>query len=181
MMATTLAGCAAIQERSTASVSENMPLQAGAGDALLKIKTEKNLPNAFGKADVFGRTTPTGITTVTYHGVRDGKAILVRETLDIETGATTMNSTPLVIPNQTNTSYRGNVGGTYFSGTSTTTGSPTVIPANTPDAVINQRGAVVVDVSKEELPAEVPMGDFLITITDFSSLKLDYSVRRKMQ
>lgn len=179
-MAAAMVGCTAIQERSTTNISENTPLYAGAGDALLKIDTVKNLPNAFGKADVFGRTTPTGRTTVTYHGVRNGKAILVRESLDIETGATTMNSTPLVIPNQTNASYRGNIGGTYFSGTSTSTGSPTVIPANTPDAVINQRGAVVVEVSKDELPADVLMGDFIITVTDFSSLKLDYSVRRKL-
>lgn len=182
MAAALLAGCGtAIKEKSTVSVTENTPLEAGVGDTVLKIQTVKSLPNAFGKADVFGRTTPTGLTTVTYHGVHDGKAVLVRDTLDIETGATTMNSTPMVIPNQSSSSYYGNVGGTYFSGTATTTGSPTVIPARAPQAITHQRGAVALEVSKAELPADLPVEDFVITVTDFSGLKLDYSVRRKMK
>jgi hypothetical protein len=182
MAAALIAGCGTtIKEKSTASVAENTPLEAGVGDALLKIQTVKNLPNAFWKADIFGRTTPTGLTTVTYQGMRDGKAVLVRDTLDIETGATTMNSTPVVIPNQSSSTYHGNVGGTYFSGTATTTGSPTVIPANTPQAITHQRGAIALEVSKTELPANLPVGEFVITVTDFSGLKLDYSVRRKMK
>jgi hypothetical protein len=36
-------------------------------------RAKKNLPNIVGKSDIFGRTTPTGVETVQYMGVRDGR------------------------------------------------------------------------------------------------------------
>jgi hypothetical protein len=37
----------------------------------LRVSREKNLPNIVGKADIFGRKTPTGIETIQYLGVKD--------------------------------------------------------------------------------------------------------------
>jgi hypothetical protein len=36
---------------------------------------------------MFGRTTPTGVETVHYLGVRDGRALFKRRTVNVETGA----------------------------------------------------------------------------------------------
>src|SRR5262245_16756867 len=99
LMTSVLIGCAPVQQSSHLSQSTNIRLVAGIGDTVLSISEEKNLPNVFGASDVFGRKTPTGMTTVQYLGVRDGKAVFRRHSVAIETGATTMNSTPLIIPN----------------------------------------------------------------------------------
>ena len=145
-----LSGCADVQERShIVGGRTGTPLTASVGDTVLRVSLEKNLPNIVGKADIFGRTTPTGVETVQYLGVNDGKAFFKRRTVNVETGATTMNSTPLVIPNTSTTTNSGSVnvygsrGGSAFgsySGTSTTVGTPTVIPAHPPEPNGDGRG-----------------------------------------
>lgn len=172
-------GCATIQEQSRMSVAENQPLVAGVGDIVLKVNVEKSLPNAFGKADLFGRTTPTGLITLSYGGVENGSAILIRDALDIETGATTMNSSPLVIPNNSTTTYSGRIGNDNFQGTARTTGTPTVIQPKTPNALVNQRASIKLEVSKDSLPQDLIVDNFIVTITDFTSHSINYSVRKK--
>src|SRR4029077_8394140 len=140
-----LSGCADVQERShIVGGGTGTPLTASVGDTVLRVSREKNLPNIVGKSDIFGRKTPTGVDTVQYLGVRDGRAIFKRRSVNVETGATTMNSTALVVPNTSTTTHSGSVNvygsrGGYasgsYSGTSTTVGPPTVIPAHPPEPV----------------------------------------------
>jgi hypothetical protein len=70
-----LCGCASIETKTSLSQRVGEELSAGVGDAVIRLNSEKNLPNVFGKSDVFGRTTPTGITTVVYAGVFGGNMI----------------------------------------------------------------------------------------------------------
>ena len=104
--------CASIDYKTNVAQRMDTPLTAGVGDAVYKSTTEKNLPNAFGKADIFGRTTPTATTGVIFEGVRDGVALFSRKTTDIDTGATTMNSTPIVINNSQTRTTTGSIGNT---------------------------------------------------------------------
>ena len=91
----TVAGCADVQERShIVGGRTGTPLTASVGDTVLRVSREKNLPNIVGKSDMFGRKTPTGVETVQYMGVKDGRAFFKRRSVNVETGATTMNSTP---------------------------------------------------------------------------------------
>src|SRR6266550_4666517 len=91
ILALLLFGCADVQERShIVGGRTGTPLTASVGDTVLRVSREKNLPNIVGKSDVLGRTTPTGVETVQYLGVRDGKAFFKRRTMNVETGATTM-------------------------------------------------------------------------------------------
>lgn len=133
------AGCANIEHSNFLDREIEVTHKAGVGDTIVRIKSEKSLPNAFGKADLYGRTTPTGITAITYQGINNGDAVFARQSIDIETRATTMNSTPIVIPNYTTTTHTGMVGGYAYSGQSTTYGGSTVIPPNTPDPVVSER------------------------------------------
>ena len=95
ILALFLCGCSDVQERShIVGGRTGTPLTASVGDTVLRVSREKNLPNIAWKADMFGRTTPTGVETVQYMGVKDGRAFFKRRTVDVETGATTMNSTP---------------------------------------------------------------------------------------
>ena len=60
-----LCGCADVQERShIVGGRTGTPLTASVGDTVLRVSREKNLPNIAGKADIFGRTTPTGVETM---------------------------------------------------------------------------------------------------------------------
>jgi hypothetical protein len=103
-------GCADVQERShIVRGRAGTPLMASVGDTVLRVAREKNLPNIVGKADIFGRTTPTGVETVQYLGVRDGRAFFKRRTVNVETGATTMNSTPIIVPNTATTTHSGSI------------------------------------------------------------------------
>src|SRR5258705_13449664 len=92
---TYLSGCTDVQERShIVGGRTGTPLTASVGDTVLRVSREKNLPNIVGKSDILGRKTPTGVDTGQYMGVKDGRAFFKRRSVNVENGATTMNSTP---------------------------------------------------------------------------------------
>ncbi|MCK7612353.1 hypothetical protein [Roseibium sediminicola] len=101
---------------------------AGPGDVVMSFGSRRSLPNAFGKADAFGRTTNAGGTTVRYVGSRGGNAIFERTDVAVTSDATTMSETPVVIPSTTRTNISGTVGTVPVSGTATST-SYKFIPA----------------------------------------------------
>lgn len=171
-----LASCAPVQQSSKLSQPTNTQLVAGIGDTVLSVSKEKNLPNAFGASDIFGRKTPTGMTTVQYLGVRKGKAIFKRQSVAIETGATTMNSTPLVIQNTQTATHSGVVGGTMYSGTSTTSAPPTIIPANTPQAQFLNQGAVEIAVDLKKTNKVMVVEGKKITIESADDTQVVYSI-----
>ena len=89
-LAAALPGCADVQERShIVGGRTGTPLTASVGDTVMRVSREKNLPNIAGKADIFGRKTPTGVETVQYVGAKDGRAFFKRRSVNVETGATT--------------------------------------------------------------------------------------------
>jgi hypothetical protein len=176
-------GCADVQERShIVGGHTGTPLTASVGDSVLRVAREKNLPNIAGKADIFGRTTPTGVETVQYLGVKDGRAFFKRRTVDVETGATTMNSTPLIIPNTATTIHSGSVnvygpnghGFGSYSGTSTTTLPPTVIPAHPPSPVLMDEGSLLLSVDLSRKPAQLSVAGKTLTILRADSARLLY-------
>jgi hypothetical protein len=183
ILALALYGCADVQQRShIVGAHPGTPLTASVGDTVLRVSREKNLPNIVGKSDIFGRTTPTGEETVQYLGVRDGKALFKRRTVNVETGATTMNSTPLTIPNTSTTTHSGSVNaygsggwatGTY-SGTSTTVGTPTVIPAYPPEPVVMDEGSLLLSVDLSKKPAKLSVAGKKIAILQADSTSLRY-------
>jgi hypothetical protein len=183
LAATLLAGCADVQERSQiVGGRTGTPLAASVGDTVLRVARAKNLPNIVGKADIFGRTTPTGVETVQYLGVRDGRAFFKRRTVNVETGATTMNSTPLIIPNTATTTQSGSVNvygpngyssGSY-SGTSTTRLPPTVIPAHPPAPMVMDEGSLLLSVDLSRKPAQLSVAGKTLTILQADSATLRY-------
>ena len=176
-------GCADVQEGShIVGGRTGTPLTASVGDTVLRVAREKNLPNIVGKSDIFGRKTPTGVETVQYLGVRDGMAFFKRRTVDVETGATTMNSTPLIIPNTATTIHSGSVnvygpngyGHGSYSGTSTSVGPPTVIPAHPPAPVVMDEGSLLLSVDLSRKPAQLSVAGKTITVLQADSSRLTY-------
>ena len=185
ILALLLFGCADVQERShIVGGRTGTPLTASVGDTVLRVSREKNLPNIVGKSDMFGRTTPTGVETVQYLGARDGKAFFKRRTMNVETGATTMNSTPLIIPNTSTTTQSGSVnvygpngyGHGSYSGTSTTVGTPTVIPAHPPAPMVMDEGSLLLSVDLSQKPAQLSVAGKTLTILQADSTRLVYTL-----
>ena len=175
-------GCADVQKRShIVGGRTGTPLTAGVGDTVIRVWHEKNLPNIVGKADIFGRTTPTGVETYNL-GVKDGRAFFKRRTVNVETGATTMNSIPLVIPNTATTTHSGSVnvygpngyGHGSYSGTSTTVGTPTVIPAHPPTPVVMDEGSLLLSVDLSRKPVQLSAAGKTLTILQADNARLLY-------
>ena len=179
----TVVGCADVQERShIVGGRTGTQLTASVGDTVLRVSREKNLPNIVGKSDIFGRKTPTGVETVQYMGVKDGRAFFKRRSVNVETGATTMNSTPIVIPNTATTTQSGSVnvygpngyGHGSYSGTSTTTLPPTVIPAHPPAPMVMDEGSLLLSVDLSRKPAQLSVAGKTITILEADGSSLRY-------
>jgi hypothetical protein len=101
-VAAILSGCAPIQQTANISTPIGQSLRAGVGDEIIRAEGRESLPNVYGRADLFGRTRPTGFTVLTYGGLIDGKAVLVRSGVVTQSDATTMDGlgTATVIGNQ---------------------------------------------------------------------------------
>lgn len=94
VLVVSFAGCSPIEQSTITLQANDTALTAATGQPVLQVIQLQSLPNLFGKADLYGRRTPTGAVTVTYAGLRDGQAVFTLRTIAIVTGATTMNSTP---------------------------------------------------------------------------------------
>jgi len=115
-----LFSCANIEHTTNASKPLNEVLLAGVGDLIFRIERERNLENAFGKSDLFGRKTKEGYTEVRFAGTdSDGSVVLYRKDVKIMTNETTMSRTPLSTTSGNSTSV--------VSGTATTRGAVTSV------------------------------------------------------
>jgi hypothetical protein len=171
-----LASCASIDHKTNVSQRLDTVLVSGVGDTIYKSTTSKNLPNAFGKADIFGRTTPTATTTIIYEGLRDGVAIFSRRTTDIDTGATTMNSSPIVISNSQTRTTTGNVGNVPFSAQTNVQGPTTILPPNTPTARYMDRNANLISVDTRKLPANIVVEGMTIKLLEVDGGSVRYVI-----
>lgn len=171
-----LAGCASIEHKTNVAVPVGVERLAGVGDVVFKATAEKSLPNAFGNADVFGRTTPTGQTIVIYEGFRGEKLVLSRSSTDIDTGATTMNSSPIVIDRSSTTMASGFVGGQAFSGSATTSSMPIILPPATPRARVSERSRHSIELDARDLPKTILVEGHRIRVLSADALKVRYIV-----
>lgn len=129
LSALTLAACAPVETKtSLVTPASSGTLSAGPGDVVMNFQSRRALPNAFGKADLFGRTTNAGGTTVRYIGNQGGQAVFERTDVQVVSNATTMSETPMIVPPTTNTRVTGIVGHMPVSGQATST-SYRYIPA----------------------------------------------------
>jgi hypothetical protein len=169
-----LSGCASVQQQSVVATPVGQSLVAGIGDTVLRAEGRESMPNAFGRADIFGRTRPTGFTTIQYGGLQGNKVVLLRSGVVTQSDATTMNSTPLILPTESQTNVSGIVGSRPVSGTATTTAMVYIPPAGS-TSVSSQQGTIPVVVDWRVNP-RVPMAGQTIIIESANSTSLQYHV-----
>src|SRR5262245_12420726 len=90
-------GGAAQAQQSVVSTPIGQTLRAGVGDVVLRAEGREPLPNVWGQPDWFGRSRPTGFVIVQYRGTNGGKAVLLRNSVILQSDATTMSETPMLI------------------------------------------------------------------------------------
>jgi hypothetical protein len=88
-----VAACAPVQMRSQID-RPTRDAYASTGDIVLRAQNTEDLPNVFGRADLFGRTRDRGFTEVRYMGLKaSGVPLFRRRDVNIVTNETTMSQT----------------------------------------------------------------------------------------
>lgn len=141
---------------------------------ILRAEGRESLPNAFGNADLFGRTRPTGVSTVQFAGLRGDKILLLRSGVSIASDATTMNSTPSIVPTSSTSTISGTVGNSAFEARGTTSGLA-YIPARGSTTVSAQQPTLPIEVDWRRNP-RVPMAGRVIVIEAADATALTYRI-----
>jgi len=119
-------GCAPVEMKAAADRPAG-ETYASAGDVVLKVQRTDNLPNAWGRADLFGRTRDRGFTELRYMGLGpQGMPVFRRRDVEIITNETTMSRTAGISTYQAAGSafVAGGAGSARYGATGTT-----IIPA----------------------------------------------------
>lgn len=92
-LALALAGCGAtIQTYDRLSQDTGRELSTHVGGQVLRVQRTQDLPNAFGKADVFGGKVNRGYTELRYQGITsDGRLVFRVTEVETESTETTMS------------------------------------------------------------------------------------------
>lgn len=165
-------GCAPIRQETRVLTPVGQVFTAGVGDQIFVAQTVESMPNAFGRADLYGRTRPTGMVLLTYGGMKEGKAILLRSGVVTQSDATTMNSTPLAVPTQQRTYVTGTVGSTPVRGTATTSGTTYIPPAGS-TSTSAQTPTIGFEVDWHSTP-RVPIAGRVVVIQSATDVSITY-------
>jgi hypothetical protein len=173
-------GCSSIDRTAAAQQPLNKALLAGPGDLVLRVERERNLENAFGKADIFGRKTKEGFTELRFAGVESsGEIVLSRKDVQVVTNETTMSRTPIsTTTGRATTNVSGTAtpqgNSTRVQGTATTNLSSTTIAPIQDFHVVVPSDAVAIRLASNE--RRVPLAGFVIEIISASANSLEYRV-----
>ncbi len=115
LLSVLVAGCAQVSQQQNVTTPIGQSMTAGVGDVVLRGEGRESMPNAFGGADIFGRTRPTGFATIQYGGMRDGKVVLLRSGVVTQSDATTLNSTGEIVDTRHGALYVPPAGSTQTS------------------------------------------------------------------
>lgn len=184
VLATILAyGCANIDHTSKASQLTDKPLFAGVGDLVLSVERQRNLKNAFGKSDIFGRKTTEGYTEIRFAGVEEnGTVVLYRKDVSILSNETTMSRTPISRTSGTASTNVTGTASTYGNQTSVNAAGRTTYNSTTVRPAEDFHIAVPADTIAIRLDADeshLPISGYLIAITRASRNSLQYVVKKQ--
>jgi hypothetical protein len=175
--------CATLEHSTKAEQPIDKQIICGIGDVILKIDKRRNLENAFGKADVFGRKTNEGYSEVRFAGVEpNGEVVLYRKDVAIMTNETTMSRT---LPFSTTTGVaRSTLSGNY-SGTTNTGNISGTSQANISSIAVAPAKDYHIVVPAETIPIRVSPGEnrvpiegHLIEIIKATPVSLEYRITK---
>lgn len=87
-----IASCASVETSGNASIAPNEQRTISVGDSVVRVDLRRSLPNAFGRADVFGGTTDAGYIDLRYLGLNEeGNPVFHRQDVSMVSDETTMS------------------------------------------------------------------------------------------
>ena len=96
LLCLSLAACSTTQKHTSLAYPLNTELTAGAGEEIYHINKTRDLPNAFGKADIFGRQVDSGFEGLKYLGLKTPSTLkLLFHSTDIYSDETTIRGSGL--------------------------------------------------------------------------------------
>jgi hypothetical protein len=150
-----VAGCSTIETKTAMTTpASGQPKQAGPGDVVMSFQSRRALPNIVGQADIWGRTTNAGGTTVRFIGTHGQQAVFERTDVSVESNATTMTESPMIIPQSTTTNVHGSVGMTPVTGTATSTSYRYIPPRGSSQVSTMQRPVQITLGSGQSVPIQ---------------------------
>lgn len=161
-----LFACAPIEQHSSVRQPIGTKLVAGIGDTVLRVVKTEDLPNIFGRADLYGRTRDRGFTEIQYMGVDQmGYPVFRRRNVDIITNETTMTQSGLGTAIVT-----AQPAGSGFVATGVTTRAPNPYVQPLPPDTIE----FVLDLSKSH---EFPVEGKIIKVLEADPTALHYVIQ----
>jgi len=177
-----LTGCATIKHTSTIEQRIGKQTIVGVGDVILHVNKQRNLKNAFGKADIFGRKTNEGFSELRFAGVeKTGEVVLYRKDVQILTNESTMSRTPVITATGNSNST---ISGNYYS-----TGNSATISANQrtnySSTALSPTSDFHVVVPVETIPirlapgeTKLPMEGYIVEIINAAPNSLEYIITK---
>jgi len=90
-------GCAQVEHKQQLAETVGRDTTVQVGGTIATINKQKDLPNVFGRADLYGRKVDTGFTKLVFKGRSpDGGAILEQIDVDIQSNASVFTRMPSV-------------------------------------------------------------------------------------
>lgn len=128
LVAVSLSGCATIESKPYVSQPVGQALQTGVGGVIVRVDRKRNLENAFGRADLFGRKTYEGYSELRFMGMQNGNVAIRRVDVAVHNDETTMSRSGIYIPSNSTATTTGMIGTAPFSATTNVSGPGTYIP-----------------------------------------------------
>jgi hypothetical protein len=184
LAAAIISGCSTIEHTSSTEQPTGKPTIAGVGDVVLHVNKQRNLENAFGKSDIFGRKTNEGFSELRFAGVeKSGEIVLYRKDVSIITNETTMSRTPF---STTSGSASTNVSGDYYgdknnsnsniNGNATTNYSSTTLTPVSDFHIIVPVDTIPIRLSPNE--TKIPMDGYVVEILKAAPNSLEYIITK---
>jgi hypothetical protein len=169
-LAVILAGCGTIKNHDQLAQPIGKDLETYVGGTIFKVTRSRDLPNAFGRADLFGGKVFAGYTELRYQGLTDDGRVVLRVT-EVETQST---ETTMSRYGKSTGSYqgyadrRGNVSGS-LTVKHPRQGSTDILPPNTTQFAF--------DTSKEK---ELVIAGVRVSFIEFTLQRLRYRLATQL-
>lgn len=174
VLATLAGACTTIESRPHLSQPTNQILSASTGGVIVRIDRSRNLENAFGGADVFGRRTYEGFSELRFMGTQNGMVAARRVDVAVQNDETTMSRSGTYIPGNTSALTMGTIGSTPFSAITTVSGPGTYIPPRPANISVSAPSVIdfLVPVGRP-----IPFEGVTITFRSADTYSLTYSIQ----
>jgi hypothetical protein len=118
-----LVACAQVENRQQLAEPVGRSTTVPIGGAIATINKEKDLPNIFGRADIYGRKVDTGFIKIVYRGRdKDGSVLVEQVDVDVRSNASVLTRMPATYGATSRSNLHGTFEADRYGGSGTLAG-----------------------------------------------------------